>query len=274
MSWRTRKDGRHYKKYRRGLYQPPRHKKYSEMLSGLTTEADAKRAADEILEEFDKAETRQHKVQAKRALVQRANRAEVASKNTNLSPEVRRREARIAEILNKTKEKMVLPAKKGKAPPISKSMKRKERAMVKDESEGEQKYRQLAEEARREGRLDDAKIYEQHARDEARHRREDAQIVAHPDSADTSKAKLRSEGVLAKRMNDGSIWVNPDLPPEAKKRVATYERTYWQLRDQGASDKEARLKANEAQDKGLNKTEIIQLNASMDSVSDPKHEQT
>ena len=59
----------------------------------------------------------------------------------------------------------------------SKSALRSERAAVKDEAKGTRDYKRLAAIAKKEGRPQDAKIYLAHARDEARHKREDQKIV-------------------------------------------------------------------------------------------------
>jgi rubrerythrin len=62
-------------------------------------------------------------------------------------------------------------------PYTSKFAMRSQRAAVKDESKGERDYKQLAAVAKKEGRLKDAKVFLSHARDEARHKREDQRIV-------------------------------------------------------------------------------------------------
>jgi len=54
---------------------------------------------------------------------------------------------------------------------------KKEKAAVKDEHEGVVNYDKLAMLARDEGRTEDAKVYQQHAKDEARHAKEDQKIV-------------------------------------------------------------------------------------------------
>lgn len=58
-----------------------------------------------------------------------------------------------------------------------------EKAAVKEEIQGHKDYLRMAEEADREGRREDAKVFRSHATDEARHAREDAKIVAHPDAS-------------------------------------------------------------------------------------------
>ena len=52
-----------------------------------------------------------------------------------------------------------------------------ERAMVKDERTGETEYLKMAAEAEKEGRHQDAKIFREHAHDEAQHGKEDAKIL-------------------------------------------------------------------------------------------------
>ncbi len=97
----------------RGLYHKPRYKKYSQILSNIHNTDDARIATFTLHEEFDSAE-RAKKVRIKRALVQRANRARVASQNANLSPKVRSRELEIADIFEKAYKQMDIPSKNGK----------------------------------------------------------------------------------------------------------------------------------------------------------------
>ena len=59
----------------------------------------------------------------------------------------------------------------------SKSAMRSQKAAVKDEAKGTKDYKRLAAIAKKEGRPKDAKIYLNHAKDEARHKREDQKIV-------------------------------------------------------------------------------------------------
>jgi hypothetical protein len=178
MAWRTRKNGRHYQKYpRRGLFaNKPVSKKYSEILSEIHEPSDANTAAKEMEQEFKQHKTREAKVHVKKAMVQRANRASVASHNKILSPEVRAKEARIARIFYASEKRMVLD------PPVSKREIRAERAMVQDESEGYAKYEAMAKQADKEDRHEDAKVFRQHAADELRHKREDQEILIHPDN--------------------------------------------------------------------------------------------
>lgn len=224
--FRSRTDGSHYPltKRRRGLYSAPHHEKYSEILSGIHTQNDAEEASRTMLGEFHGAKERQKQVRVKRSLVQRANRARVASTNKNLSPEVREREGKIAEVFYRAEKQMVIPPKD---PPkiaksshsdykmmyltdlrkerkyakahgestkeidaelvkraqdrsmhkISKGEVKAEKAMVKDERTGETEYLKMAAEAEKEGRHQDAKIFREHAHDEAQHGKEDAKIL-------------------------------------------------------------------------------------------------
>jgi len=85
--------------------------------------------------------------------------------------------------------------------------------------------------------------------------------------------KLHSQGILAKRMPNGKIWVNPDVPDKLKQRVEDYEEAYWKIRKQKeVPDVEARLQAIKIQDEGLSREEIEKLDAILDSISDPVHE--
>lgn len=84
--------------------------------------------------------------------------------------------------------------------------------------------------------------------------------------------KLHTEGILAKRLPNRKIWVNPDIPDKLKQRVEAYEKVYWDLRKQNVPDAEARLQAVKKQDEGLSREEIEKLDAILDSISDPIHE--
>ncbi len=98
---------------KRGLYSSePRSKKYSQILSEIHEPEDAIKAAAEMETEFKQNETRGGKDHVKQAIVERANRAKVASTNMNYSPEARDKEAKIAEIFYASEKRMILPPKK------------------------------------------------------------------------------------------------------------------------------------------------------------------
>lgn len=107
--WLTRKkDGRHFQS-RRGLYSAARYQKYANLVS-IQTPSQAKSSVSVLLSEFNGAE-RAKKVRVKRAVVQAANRASVASKNMRLSLKERKEMAQVAEVYNEAKTKMVIPPK-------------------------------------------------------------------------------------------------------------------------------------------------------------------
>jgi len=64
-----------------------------------------------MLEEFNKAETRDKKIRLKKMIVLAANRAEVMSKNERISPSERREAAKVAKIYREAAKKMVIPPK-------------------------------------------------------------------------------------------------------------------------------------------------------------------
>jgi pantothenate synthetase len=105
----------------------------------------------------------------KKALVERANRAKVASRNKRLTPEERKKEKKIADIFYRAEKKMVLD----KDPPIPKREKHDEHSAVHEEAEDHEKYLKMEEEAKKEGRPKAAEIYHNHAEDELRHEHED-----------------------------------------------------------------------------------------------------
>ena len=132
MVWKSRHDdGRHFKTGRTLYNYPPTSKKYADIIS-LKNPTMASASASTMLKEFNDAETRDKKVHIKRAIVQAANRAGVASKNMNLSERERREAKEIQKIYNDAKEKMVLPSKNNssrmnyKAMSLSDLMKEKE----------------------------------------------------------------------------------------------------------------------------------------------------
>jgi hypothetical protein len=172
MAYRSRNDGSHYPIHprRRGLYgNKPRSKTYSETLSEIHEPEDAREAAEKMEEEFKQHETREGKVHVKKALVERANRAKVASHNKRLTPEERQKEKKIAEIFYRAEKKMVL----ADPPRISRREKHTERSAVHEEAEGHEKYLRMEETAKEEGRPEAAEIYHEHALDEERHEKED-----------------------------------------------------------------------------------------------------
>jgi hypothetical protein len=82
----------------------------------------------------------------------------------------------------------------------------------------------------------------------------------------------RQSGELAWRNPDGSFSVQQSLPKNyhgihVKDRVLTHERVYWDLKDKGYSDSYARIKAEEAERKGLNRAQIMEYDAVLDNVS-------
>lgn len=84
-----------------------RYKKYSDIIS-LKNPLEARASASQMLEEFNRAEQRSKKVRVKRAVVQAANRAGVASENMNLTERERKEAAEIQRIYNDAKDKMAI----------------------------------------------------------------------------------------------------------------------------------------------------------------------
>ncbi len=167
---------------RRGLYGTPRYKKYSDQLSGIQHTDEAHIASNTLFQEFKEAGNRGTKIRIKRALVQRANRARVASHNTNLSPEVRSREAEIATVFEKAHKQMdVSLSEKDAKSVVRPSTQKLAIAGVKDEAEGAEYYLKMEKLAKEEGRLEDAKVYHAHYLDEIRHKKENKKIISHPD---------------------------------------------------------------------------------------------
>jgi len=309
----------------RTLYGAPRYKKYSELLSKITNNAEANNASFEMQRQFEEAGNRGTQVRIKRALVERANRARVESRNQNLSSDARSNAAIIADVLEYGYHQMDIPPANGTGVVITKSSSQdltlnykvvtwqngkkivasrplskakaqemakgerealkkgyylpnktetgqplssaakagskalkaekdkkitkltkieklhlrrneitkeieiarieshgttsnkldalhkkerdlnkqiakqiltekailsKEKAAVKDEAQGEKDYKELANLARKEGRHEDAKVYEQHAADEKRHKIEDQKIVTKQSAIEKLTSKL------------------------------------------------------------------------------------
>jgi hypothetical protein len=101
--------GKHYHKPPSTLYGAPTTKKYSDIMSEIHTEQDARLASKEMLGEFTSAEQRDKKRRVKAALVQAANRAEVAGRNPNFGPEERTKWRKIEQIYRKDIDRMELP---------------------------------------------------------------------------------------------------------------------------------------------------------------------
>jgi hypothetical protein len=111
LVWKSRhKDGRHFRSKRRTLFGEPHYQKYSEIISLENPDA-AKGSAGQMLREFRGASTRAKRVRVKRAVVQAANRAGVASGSMRLSSREREEARQIAKIYNDAKAEMVIPPK-------------------------------------------------------------------------------------------------------------------------------------------------------------------
>jgi hypothetical protein len=112
-----------------------------------------------------------------------------------------------------------------------------ERAMVKDEADGVRNYLRMAQEAEKEGRHEDAAVFRRHAREEARHLREDKQILKHPDDYWMAEA-FKNRGALHRQLGipadqrigkthleeivntpDGGKWHGHTVTPLMKKRA-------------------------------------------------------
>jgi hypothetical protein len=111
MSWKSRKDGKHYKTRSYGLYGPPRYKKYSDIVS-LQSAAEARTSAIRLLSEFDNTQERSKKVRVKRVAVEAANRAQVGARRIEYSDEARKKYAEVEKIYREASSKMVLQDKK------------------------------------------------------------------------------------------------------------------------------------------------------------------
>jgi len=98
------------RKMRRGLFKPYKWKYLADIVTFKSIGA-ARDAAEMLLEEFEKAETRAKKRRVKAATVYAANRAKAAAKKKNLSAKERRELLEISEIYREAAEKMVLPPK-------------------------------------------------------------------------------------------------------------------------------------------------------------------
>ena len=68
-----------------------------------------------------------------------------------------------------------------------------EKAAVKDEVKGEKEYKDMAKQAKKEGHPKDAKVFESHAKDEKRHGKEDAEIVAKQEKEKAKEPSVKVE---------------------------------------------------------------------------------
>ena len=89
------------------VFFPAESKKYSEIIRIDTPEA-ARLSVKQLMDEFEKAKTRNKKRRIKRYAVLAATRARIISQNPKVSPSQRREAAEVAEIYKRAYERMKL----------------------------------------------------------------------------------------------------------------------------------------------------------------------
>lgn len=93
------------------MFGKVKHEYLAEMVS-LRNPSSARGSSKELLEEFNKAETRAKKRTVKQATVNASNRARASAKRKNLSAKERKELNEIAGIYENTYEKMELPKRR------------------------------------------------------------------------------------------------------------------------------------------------------------------
>lgn len=86
------------------------------------------------------------------------------------------------------------------------------------------------------------------------------------------KKHPQANDILAKRLSNGEVWLNPNLPEkvdsiDVQNRVLIHEVKYWTLKDHGVPEDQARLEAERAELCGLTKEEIAKYTAILDTIS-------